>query len=167
MNPVSHRLSFSSSEDDCVTNPLDNKYKYPESTFTGIWYKASFKDSKYGDIVVNNKKVYEGFFKDDLAHGYGTYNFSNGMVFEGSFEKGFLEGKGSLTSSDKKALYIGQFHHGSAIGPGKLSCSNGTLYEGEFNHQVDAEMPIPHGQGKITYKGEQKYIGSFVNGAPR
>lgn len=153
-----------------VKNIIHNTFS-PVSTkavpFTGVTYKCSLSEGqKYGDIIVNDKVIYRGFFKNELAHGYGSYCFENGMVFEGSFVNGFTQGKGSLTSANQKSLYTGQFYHGSAIGSGRLSLSEGTMYVGEFNHNVQARLPIPQGQGKLTFKDGLAYEGEFKDGMP-
>ena len=135
-----------------------------ETGFTGVRY--FFNDHKYGEIIVKNKTIYRGFFENDLAHGYGTYHYANGMVGEGSFVNGFLHGKGSLFCPQDRSLYIGEFHHGKSIGLGRLSYSNGTFYEGDFNHNVQFRTPIPHGQGRLTYKGGETHEACFVDGIP-
>ena len=137
------------------------------SDFTGVLYQYHLSEERrYGDIIVNDRVIYRGFFKNEFAHGYGSYCFQNGIVFEGSFVNGLLQGKGSLTSPMHDYLYIGNFHHGSAIGPGRLSHTNGSVYVGDFNHNVQARLPIPHGQGKLTFEDGLAYEGIFMDGMP-
>lgn len=167
MNSITAPRRPSFNYDDSSTEEFSHEEIDVKIPFTGVEYKCSLSDDrKYGDIIVNNKTIYRGFFKNELAHGYGTYSFQNGMVFEGSFVNGFIQGKGSLTSANQESLYIGQFYHGSAIGAGRLSLSEGTVYVGEFNHNVQARMPIPQGVGKLTFKDGLAYEGIFINGMP-
>ena len=40
---------------------------------------------------------YKGFFKGGLRHGYGTYNYHDGGVYEGHFEKDIKNGDEKYT----------------------------------------------------------------------
>lgn len=44
-----------------------------------------------GSILLQNGDIYEGEFKDGVAHGRGSLHFSDGDAFFGEFKKGFTE----------------------------------------------------------------------------
>lgn len=54
------------------------------------------KGLAHGKGVAEGKDKYEGRFKNGLPDGEGKYTWSNGVVYEGSWENGNRNGKGTL-----------------------------------------------------------------------
>ena len=48
----------------------------------------------YGVLQIQKKSVYEGYFKDDVANGFGTIIFENGDHYTGEWLKGQMHGIG-------------------------------------------------------------------------
>ena len=58
----------------------------------------------YGVLQDQNFSVYEGFFENDLAHGFGTIIFGNGDHYTGEWVKGDMQGSGSYVTADGKTF---------------------------------------------------------------
>ena len=56
---------------------------------------SSGKKWGIGRFVTTDGGVFEGFFKNDLYHGFGRLIFNNGDLYLGEFSLGEISGKGT------------------------------------------------------------------------
>ena len=92
------------------------------------------ENPKHPPITKQDKKYYEGEWKNDKAHGKGIYIFPDGGKYKkytGEWKNGEFHGQGKLTYTDGRE-YIGQFKNGLKNGDGTLILSDGQKYVGEF-----------------------------------
>ena len=47
-------------------------------------------------------RMYDGFFKNDKRHGFGTYTFADGRVYSGFWKKGKMHGKGKFINAQNE-----------------------------------------------------------------
>ncbi|GJS34501.1 phosphatidylinositol 4-phosphate 5-kinase 8-like protein isoform X1 [Tanacetum coccineum] len=108
------------------------------------------------DIVLNGD-VYFGDVKGRIPHGRGKYTWSDGTVYEGSWDEGKMTGVGRITWSSG-ASYEGDFSGGYLDGFGTLANSDGSTYKGSwrFNNQ--------HGLGRKQYSNSDIYDGCWKEG---
>lgn len=79
--------------------------------------------------------IYVGALKDGVPHGQGSYYFSDGRRYTGTFEDAQMTGVGEMIFPMPEApywKYVGQFIGGAFHGRGKLEWKNGTIQDGEF-----------------------------------
>ncbi|MBK9254779.1 MAG: caspase family protein [Saprospiraceae bacterium] len=95
--------------------------------------------------------------KGNCNNGKGTYLFSDGSKYTGSFSNGSLHGYGLLIQQDG-SVYTGDFKNGVKEGHGKMGFKSGDLFTGRF--QGDRI----NGQGRMKYKNGDVYTGQWVNG---
>jgi len=79
------RLSYS--QDTCKVLKPEIAAKYTGKCKKGL---------AHGRGIAEGKEKYEGRFKNGLPDGEGKYTYSNGVVYEGGWEKGNRNGKGKL-----------------------------------------------------------------------
>lgn len=130
--------------------------------------------------LVKGKRSYEGYWKDGLYDGTGTYVVGNGETYVGEFQKGLYHGKGRYEYLDTR-IYEGEFRRGYRSGFGKMIYPNGDVYEGEW--KMDSyegrgklilrragilegyfRMGVLHGEGKRTYADGRIFEGTFYHG---
>ena len=146
--------------------------------------KESKNDRYFGEILGNKRYgrgiwyvdngLYEGYFINDLANGYGKFISPNGDIYKGEWEnskkkKGIeilnngdvFDGEykndhfsfGKLIYKDKNEIYEGQFKNNKKNGKGKLIVKeNGeeTIYEGDwFNDKLNGTCVIKYSCGDI------------------
>ena len=58
----------------------------------------------YGVLQDKNFSVYEGNFKDNVAHGFGSIIFENGDHYVGSWKKGNMDGHGTYVTAKGKTF---------------------------------------------------------------
>lgn len=86
-----------------------------------------------------------------------TVQFSNTLLYKGTWEKGVFHGYGELTYKNG-SRFLGQFQKGNRHGMGKYTSSSGYIYDGEWM------FGRPTGKCKITYKNGDEYEGFSLNG---
>jgi hypothetical protein len=91
---------------------------------------------------------------------FGTYVFTNGSRYVGTFENNSFNGKGTLTYAwgDK---YVGEWRSSERHGQGTITYANADKYVGEWKNNKR------HGQGTFTYANGDKYIGKWTDGYPK
>lgn len=118
--------------------------------------------SGYG-VLADNEKTYFGEFKEGKQHGMGRLVQKDGMVYEGSFVRGNLEGYATITYPDSLRpdgliKYTGEVFGGDANGYGAMFFKDGSVYYGHFEHNAF------NGQGVlIDMKDNTKKAGVFRN----
>ena len=108
-----------------------------------LWSNVGFAKCIQGDckngqgIWQYPKAKYIGGFKNGLAHGQVTIEFSDGEHIK----------------------YVGEFKDGKPYGSATVTYVDGRKYVGELNQYTEL-----HGQGTMTYADGKKYVGEFKNG---
>jgi hypothetical protein len=69
-----------------------------------------------GSYTYSNGDVYTGSFFNSLRHGYGKCIFSEGSIYEGDWNNDQCHGNGKLQSKD--FTYVGEFKNGKKNGNG-------------------------------------------------
>ena len=100
---------------------------------------------------------FEGEIENGLAHGLGTFTWSDGNKYEGEWKNGEINGQGTLTLTSGNK-YEGEFKDWKYHSRGTFTWSNGDKYEGEFKDGVK------HGQGTFTSPGGKSYEGKWQDG---
>ena len=104
--------------------------------------------------VQDNSWVYIGEVKegtDDTPHGIGTKVRRSGVLREGFWKDGKLNGTGRFIDWDGD-YYVGEYKEDSRYGPGTMHY-DGHVYTGEWEGWK--------GKGEIYYKDGTKYIGEW------
>ena len=143
--------------------PLDYDLKI-ETMFV----KESKNDRYFGEISGKKKfgrgiwfvdgGLYEGYFYNDEANGYGKYTNSYGDVFQGEWEN-------SKKKKGKEIFYNGEVFEGEYKNDhfffGSFKDINGHVYEGQFKNNKK------NGKGVLTVKKNNEsiiYEGEWANG---
>ena len=117
---------------------------------------------------------------------YGIYERSNGLTFEGDFDKknennSDIKLKGKLIYDNGNYIYEGEFLNGKFDGKGILKNLKGDIYEGSFKNGLKEGQGIFRfaegdiyvgnfsfnkfdGEGKLIIKDISEYKGKFKNG---
>lgn len=128
--------------------------------YIGDW-KQNKKDG-YGIIVYSNLDKYEGYWKNDMRHGKGTYWLSIGKnkyrkFYTGDWFENKKEGKGIFFYKDG-GCYDGNWKNSKRHGKGLMIYANGDIYDGNWIND------LKHGYGIIEYKNGNKFYGYWSNG---
>ena len=120
--------------------------------------------------------MFDGFWKNDAMSGSGTYTFSSGNVFSGTFDDNkisngtykvysdagtcaFSVHSGKITSVSvvlpNGSKYTGDVKNGRLTGHVSIEYSNGDKYKGDV---IDGEKS---GNGVYTWSDESLYSGSW------
>lgn len=125
---------------------------YPD----GSEYKGNFLNGEfdgYGTLRDEHDNItYEGYFKDGMYNGKGTYVYSND-TYKGNFQDGKFDGYGTLHYKNGDT-YEGNFVNGMRNGDGILRYKNGDTYTGDWKdgkRHGYGTLYCP--DGKIKYKG--------------
>ena len=132
--------------------------------YIGDW-KMNKKDG-YGIKIYSNKDKYEGYWKNDMRHGKGTYWLCIGKnkyrkFYTGDWFENKKEGKGIYFYKDG-GCYDGNWKNSKRHGKGLMIYANGDIYEGNWIND------LKHGYGIIEYafpesKNGHKYYGYWSN----
>ena len=95
--------------------------------------------------------------KGNCENGQGTYQYSDGAVYQGQWKNSRLDGQGTLTYLDG-SNYNGQWKNSQRNGQGTYIYPDGSIYVGQFKDNQR------HGQGTYTFFDGSKYIGEWKNG---
>jgi hypothetical protein len=101
--------------------------------------------------------VFEGQFEEGSRQGYGTFTYSSGAVYQGSWRNNEYHGTGLLATPDYE--YDGNWHQGMKHGSrGHITFSNGMEYIGSW---IDDQF---HGEGRLRVPNVGEYEGKFDSG---
>ena len=85
-----------------------------------------------GSFTAANGDKYEGSFRGNTFHGYGTATFANGNSYAGEYENGMMHGQGELRAA-KGGRYVGSFRSNVFHGLGTYYFpKNGDRFVGDF-----------------------------------
>ena len=102
-----------------------------------------------GKMTYSNGYKYEGYWKNNLQNGQGTYTYASVLLknhkeeYVGEWKDGKFNGQGTYIFTDGEK-YVGEFKNGIRYGHGTLYSANGNKYVGVF-------------------KGHEKIVGIWVN----
>lgn len=121
------------------------------------FYKGQVKEGKKEGcgVWICDKNVFIGNFIEDERYGKGMCLYAEGDVYDGEWENGVFNGKGTYKLNDGE-MFVGEFMGGEYHGEGVLSFCNGDRYEGNFAHdQMSGKGVYYHANGDV-YEGEWK-----------
>jgi TonB family protein len=95
-----------------------------------ILRECSNEKNSHWDNCYGKRGVYEGEWKNNKPHGYGTYK-NSGTTYVGQFSNGTKNGYGEQTTESGNS-YKGEFKNNEYDGRGKLTFRDGTFLEGNF-----------------------------------
>lgn len=130
------------------------KYHLQGRSYEGHWFYGHWHG--LGKIINANGDVYVGLVVKDLREGRGKLYYSDGRVFEGTFEQDDPV-KGTLTFPDG-AKYVGELHNGCRHGYGVYYFTDGSIYQGQ------TVMNVFEGKGKMTWTDGGWYEGEWLRG---
>lgn len=107
-------------------NELEQKYKFVK----GGKYVGLFKEGKYNDMGSlydkDDKKIFEGQYKNGMRCGYGVEYMNDTKIFDGQYNNGTRNGSGIEYYSSGVIKFEGFYKNGRRCGPGieyyKNSC---------------------------------------------
>mmetsp|Transcript_24710 Transcript_24710/g.68930 ORF Transcript_24710/g.68930 Transcript_24710/m.68930 type:complete len:289 (-) Transcript_24710:256-1122(-) len=100
--------------------------------------------------------VYSGDWHNEMRHGKGMFQFSNGDWYEGEWYENKANGEGSFFSKGM-STYVGGWEADLKTGAGVETYEDGTVYEGNF------KQGYRHGKGKLRWSDGSTYEGEFRN----
>jgi len=107
--------------------------------------KGRFKDFR-------SEVYYEGDWKKDVKHGFGTERFIDGSIYEGQYSRNTRNGRGTLRLPIGE-VYVGDLKDNLMHGKGKYTWTSETHYTGDWLA----------GTGALETEGKE-YVGDFVQG---
>ena len=121
---------------DCGNNTqLQDPYSSPLCTFQWTGPSKKGKADGYGVATKLNKgkfeSKYEGYYRNGIREGKGTFTHADGSVKTGEFVNGQLTGHGKMTTDDG-LTYNGHFVNYRMHGYGTLHYSDGSEFVGFF-----------------------------------
>lgn len=129
--------------------------------YTTSVYEGEFKDGLAhgkGKEIWDNGTVYEGAYVNGLKEGKGIYTWSSGNTYNGEYKNNLREGKGIFTWKESGDKYEGEYLKGKRHGKGTYFWnSNGNSYTGDWKKNERT------GQGVFTWAEGSKYVGEFNN----
>lgn len=143
-------LSVSCSRGKCIEGDCENGkgtfLRSDGAVYTGYW-KNSRREG-FGEEE-SKESHYIGYYKDNQYDGEGKRKWkTTNMIFEGTFRKGDLHGKGKKTFSDG-TIRIGQFIDGKSNGYAETRQKNGDVFKGQWRNDRR------YGYGTLTF-GDRK-----------
>ena len=173
--------------DEIENKEISIIYEGERCIFNGHLTKKNPLNGK-GLLRFQNGKQLDGNFVNGKLNNYCLYTDEKGIIFEGEFNNGILNGNGKITKykknkrniiidtiiyngpikdykkegygEEKSNVYsfIGNFKNGKKNGKGKIIYKDKGIYEGDF---VDDEIT---GTGTYTWINNNQYTGTFLNG---
>ena len=124
----------------------------------GKYIGESRKGKKHGkgSFIWTNGSKYEGTWKADLMDGYGIYTSVSDNTYRGDWHHGQMHGNG-IYSWANGIKYKGYFRYGKREGIGKLTYPDGSFHEGLW------ENGMSNGFGKHLWASGSQYIGDWKN----
>lgn len=87
-----------------------------------------------------------------VIHGHGRYEWNDGNVYVGDWQRGQMTGEGFLIKFNAQEELRGTFVNGLLHGWGKKQWNNGNSYEGHFREGIQ------HGYGTMTVANHPHHI---------
>lgn len=173
-------------EDPSETIAYNDGYVIDGYLYYGTVSENSNLKRGFGIQLFSNGRKYEGYWKNDMYNLYGRIIDEKGVVYEGNFVNGKLNGKGIesyFIDEDKRYYYKGEFFDDNKHGQGEIETKTYS-YEGQFRNnykngkgkyisKVKGNEFVYEGNfdndnfnefGVLTYLNEEYYEGEFQNG---
>ena len=88
-----------------------------------------------GKLNYLNGDVYIGTFKNNLRHGYGTYNYhATREIYEGEWQFDLWHGKGTYSVITGEVKIAGNWQKGLLNGSAQVTHNNGDRFLGTFRN---------------------------------
>jgi S1-C subfamily serine protease len=159
LNGVSASNKIICKDEDDEWNNCFGKHIYKQEGFVGDLYEGEWKNNDphgYGTYTYGKDSEYAGDkyigeYKDGNRHGKGKYIYNSGETYEGEFKDGYSHGQGTqkFTNGD---TYVGQWKKDLMEGQGRYSWSNGDVYTGEHVNG------LANGYGKFVKVGKDGFV---------
>lgn len=81
----------------------------------------------------DDDSFYEGRFKGNVRHGYGSMTYGNGNTYVGDWEGGLKCGTGRFSDSTSGVTYVGEWSDDKMHGKGKLIFADGFEVPGHWD----------------------------------
>ncbi|XP_059416787.1 alsin-like isoform X1 [Carassius carassius] len=140
--------------------------KWPDGRIYTGTFKNGLEDG-FGDYVVPSKNLsscdhYQGQWKDGKMHGFGTFRYASGEIYEGFFQDNMRHGHGMLRSgklnSTSPSVFIGQWQYDKKSGYGVFDdITRGEKYMGMW---LDDQR---QGNAVVVTQFSLYYEGAFSN----
>ncbi|KAK3543549.1 hypothetical protein QTP70_023880, partial [Hemibagrus guttatus] len=137
--------------------------KWPDGRVYCGTFKNGLEDG-FGDCMMPNKSFnkydrYKGHWKEGKMHGFGTYWYAAGEVYEGSFQENLRHGHGMLSSgrlaSFSSSVFVGQWVHDKKSGYGIFdNITKGEKYMGMWLEDQRQGTGVVVTQFGLYYEGE-------------
>ncbi|XP_067111205.1 alsin isoform X2 [Osmerus mordax] len=136
--------------------------KWPDGrTYTGTFRKGL--EDGYGDCLMPNKLMnkpdrYLGQWREGRIHGFGTYRYASGEVYEGSFHDTLRQGHGMLSSGklarSSSSVFVGQWLQDKRTGYGVFDdITKGEKYMGMWLEDQRQGSAVVVTQFGLYYEG--------------
>lgn len=109
-----------------------------------------------GRLMRKDGIIIEGTFVNGELEGKGTTTWDFGLVYEGEFVKGARHGKGTMTWPDGR-VYEGDWVKNVQHGKCTFTWANGDVFEGDW---VKSKK---HGKGTFTWANGDSFEGDWVD----
>ncbi|XP_034514087.1 ALS2 C-terminal-like protein isoform X3 [Ailuropoda melanoleuca] len=126
-------------------------------------YKCHWREGSmcgYGICEYGTDKVYKGYFRAGLRHGFGVLESApqapQPFKYTGHWERGQRSGYGVEEDGDRGERYIGMWQADQRHGPGVMVTQAGVCYQGTF--QADKMV----GPGILLSEDDSLYEGTFT-----
>ncbi|MCB9309437.1 MAG: caspase family protein [Lewinellaceae bacterium] len=110
-----------------------------------------------GTYLYSDGSKYTGTFSHGKPHGSGVYTYKDGHIYQGEFYNGKKHGLGKEAYRTKD-VYKGNYSQGKIEGKGTMAFHNGDVYTGDWVNEK------PEGEGRYDFRNGDVYIGHFFNG---
>ena len=134
---------------------LPSKLRFLYSS-DGNVYLGEFKNHLYTGFIKfksdDNKFSFTGFYKNNMAEGYGIYSSSDGDKYEGQWKDNKMNGYGIFHLPNGER-YEGKFENSKCNGYGIYYFSNGDVIEGEWKDNKLEGFVIYRSSTGFIYEG--------------
>ena len=138
--------------------------EYPEGKYSGEMkngLRHGYGTFNYYKNKKNERKRYEGEWKDDKINGKGTMEWFDGGKYIGFWENDLKDGKGMYfyPNGNKfgRKKYEGDWEKGQKEGKGRMEWEDGGVYDGDWTDDKK------DGKGVYYYPNGDRYEGGFIN----
>merc|ERR1711962_921244 len=104
------------------------KLRYAEGTYQGEVNELKTPEGEgtfeYRGDDEDGRMMYDGEWKENAAHGYGSMRWQNGDRYEGDWANGLRQGQGKFTYHNGD-VFTGPYVGGNRHGQGELIKANG------------------------------------------
>ena len=140
LTSIKNEKSFSNKIDKIIEIYNKINVKNYEITYSnGDKYIDEMKDNLgngKGKMLFNNndeRRLYEGQWKNDLFDGEGKLIWKSGNYYDGDWKKGIKDGKGKFHKTPRET-YNGDWKNDKKDGKGIIYYSDGNIYEGDWKN---------------------------------